>query len=78
MSYLLLVEKEIQNVKLIIKLRQSELVDKLNILSQNEFDISINRFYCFSDKDISDHLSNLESELNLLLKNVNINEVYGC
>lgn len=76
MSYLLLVEKEIQNVKIIIKLRESELVDKLNILSENEFDISINRFYCFSDKDIAEHLANLEFELKYMLNRVNINEVY--
>lgn len=78
MSYLLLVQKEIETVKLIIKLRQSELVEKQNILSQCKFNIPITSFYCFSDNDIAEHLANLELELNQLLNKVNINQAYEC
>lgn len=78
MSYLLLVEKEIEAVKLIIKIRQSELCEKRNILSEIKFKIPTGGFFCLSDVELEEHLQNLNSELNRIIKKVNINEVYGC
>lgn len=76
MSYLLLVQNELENVKLIIRIRQSELVEKQNILYDLKGKVPQQGFWCLSDKELKEHLANLESELNKLVNRVNIDQVY--